>query len=155
MVALNIRSPQGTGDWHSAATFASALPEHIFIYGDNQPYNTNKLLGAKGIIDGTNRLNGMGIFPENSPVFIADHPRACFDLLYTVVLQKGAINSVILDDWFPAPEDKRAVYALIQAAEPYLNHQQKERLATWKQKNPINCQRQTQNFSSDEPEIEL
>ena len=62
---------------------------------------------------------------------------------------------MILDDWFPAPEDKRAVYALIQAAEPYLNHQQKERLATWKQKNPINCQRQTQNFSSDEPEIEL
>lgn len=137
MVALNITSPNGTGDWHSAAMFSSALPERVFVYGENQPCNTNRILGDRGIIDGTKRLNKMGIYPEHSPVFIADHPRACFDLIYTVVLQKGSINSVILDDWFPATEDKQAVYELIQIAEPYLNHQEKERLATWKQKNPI------------------
>lgn len=137
MVALNIHSPNGTGDWHTAATFSHSLPEHLFVYGDNQPCNTNHLLGDTGVIDGTMRLNQMGIFPEHLPVFIADHPRACFDLIYTVVLEKGALNSVILDDWFPEIEDKQAVYALLQVAEPHLNHQQKERLNQWKQKNPI------------------
>ncbi|MDK4526736.1 hypothetical protein QG034_07360 [Kingella kingae] len=137
VVALNIHSPNGTGDWHSATTFASPLPEHLFVYGDAQPCNTNPILGDMGIIDGTKRLNQMGIYPEHTPVFVADHPRACFDLIYTVVLQKGAVNSVILDDWFPSTEDKQAVYAFIQAAEPHFNSQQKERLVKWKQKNPI------------------
>ncbi|WP_185711719.1 hypothetical protein [Conchiformibius steedae] len=51
----------------------------------------------------------MGIVSEHTPVFIADHPRACFDLLYVMVLQQGAIRSVILDDWFPCFADKQAV----------------------------------------------
>lgn len=138
MVALNIHSPNGTGDWHSAATFAKPIPEYLFLCGDNQPNNTNHLLGDTGVIDGTQRLNRMGIYPEHTPVFIADHPRACFDLLYVLVLQQGAVRSLILDDWFPAIEDKEAVYTLIQQAEPHLNAQEKERLETWKKRNPIN-----------------
>lgn len=94
-------------------------------------------MNDNGVIDGTARLMRMGIYPENTPVFIADHPRACFDLIYTMVLQQNAIDSVILDDWFPTIDDKRAVYALIQAAEPLLDQQEKERLEQWKQKNPI------------------
>ena len=140
MVALNIHSPNGTGDWHSAATFAKPMPLHLYVCGDNQPYNTNPLLGSAGVINGTQRLKRMGIVSEHTPVFIADHPdhpRACFDLLYVMVLQQGAIRSVILDDWFPCFADKQAVYALIWQAEPHLRSQQQERLALWKQRNPL------------------
>nr|WP_239992922.1 hypothetical protein [Neisseria meningitidis] len=75
IVALNVHSPNGTGDWHSAKALSDwAYPEKFYIYGENQERNTNHLLGDNGIIDGTDRLNKMGYFPENIPVWLADHP---------------------------------------------------------------------------------
>lgn len=63
----------------------------------------------------------MGYFPENTPVWIADHPRACVDYLYYAVLKTGTIGRVILEEWFPSDEDKKSVYALINKIEPNLN----------------------------------
>ena len=137
IVALNIHSPQGTGDWHTAATLAADFPHTLFIYGNNQPHNTNHLLGDTGVIDGTERLHNMGYRYQNEPVFIADHPRACFDMLYTTSLQNGILNNIVLDDWFPALEDKQAVYNLILQAEPKLNESEKARLQQWKKMNPL------------------
>ena len=138
LVALNIHSPNGTGDWHSAAALNDdAYPQDFYIYGFGQKRNTHHLLGDIGIIDGTKRLNDMGYFPENSPVWLADHPRACVDYLYTAVLQTGSIGRVILDDWFPSDEDKLSVYQLLDQIEPHLTEQERENLMLWKHKNPI------------------
>ncbi|WP_159991063.1 hypothetical protein [Pelistega ratti] len=138
IVALNVHSPNGTGDWHSAAALNdNAYPQDFYIYGKGQKRSTHHLLGNTGIIDGTHRFNEMGYYPENSPVWLADHPRACVDYLYTAVLQTGLIGRVILDDWFPNSEDKQSVYVLLNQIESQLNPQERENLRLWKQKNPI------------------
>jgi hypothetical protein len=138
IVALNIRSPNGTGDWHSAAALNSdTYPSDLYIYGDGQKYSTLHLLGNTGVIDGTKRLNSMGYYPENTPVWIADHPRACVDYLYIAVLQTGIIGGVMLDEWFPSIEDKQSVYQLVNQMEPFLNTLEFENLQLWKIKNPI------------------
>ncbi|MGX2949201.1 hypothetical protein [Frederiksenia canicola] len=138
IVALNVISPENTGDWHSAAALSSdAYPPEFYLYGENQPKSTHHLLGQKGIIDGTQRLNEMGYYPEHTPVWIADHPRACVDYLYYAVLKTGSIGRVTLDDWFPSDEDKESVYALIRSLEPNLTESEKENLQLWKNKNPI------------------
>ena len=61
IVALNIYSPNDTGDWHSSAALSdNAFLPSFYIYGHGQEHNTHHLLGNIGIIDGTNRLNKMG-----------------------------------------------------------------------------------------------
>lgn len=138
LVALNIYSPNYTGDWHTTASLGdNAYPQSFYIYGNGQEHNTHHLLGNAGIIDGTKRLNEMGYYPENTPVWLADHPRACVDYLYTAVLQTGTIGRVILDDWFPSEEDKRSVYELLDQIEPNLTLQEWNNLQLWKSKNPI------------------
>lgn len=138
IVALNVHSPNGTGDWHSAAALNDdAYPQDFYIYGKDQKRSTLHLLGNIGVIDGTHRLNEMGYYPENSPVWLADHPRACVDYLYTAVLQTGSIGRVILDDWFPNDEDKQSVYELLEQIEPHLNAQEWKNLQLWKLKNQI------------------
>lgn len=138
IVALNVHSPNGTGDWHSAAALNDdAYPKDFYLYGESQKRNTNHLLGNLGVIDGTKRLNEMGYYPENLPVWLADHPRACVDYLYTAVLQTGSIGRVILDDWFPNDEDKQSVYNLLNQIKPHLTEQEWENLQLWKCKNPI------------------
>lgn len=138
IVALNVHSPNGTGDWHSAAALNDdAYPQDFYIYGKDQTRSTLHLLGSVGVIDGTNRFNEMGYYPENSPVWLADHPRACVDYLYTAVLQTGSIGEVMLDEWFPSSEDKQSVYDLLNQIEPHLNPKEWENLQLWKRKNPI------------------
>lgn len=138
IVALNIHSHRDTGDWHSAKALGSqTYPQNFYIFGENQERNTNHLLGTIGIIDGTERLHKMGYRPANTPVWLADHPRACVDYLYATVLTTGSIGRVILDDWFPNEEDKRSVYDLLTLIEPRLNLQELENLRLWKLKNPI------------------
>jgi hypothetical protein len=139
IVALNIHSPNYTGDWHSAASLNDdAYPStDFYIFGNGQKYSTLHLLGNTGVIDGTQRLNKMGYYPENTPVWIADHPRACVDFLYITVLQTGIIGMVMLDEWFPSIEDKESVYELVNQMEPFLNSLELENLQLWKMKNPI------------------
>ena len=138
IVALNIHSPQGTGDWHSAAALSKeAFPTDFYLYGDAQPYNTNAALGTEGIIDGTQRLQKMGYRPVHTPVWIADHPRALVDYLYYAVLKTGNLGRVMLDEWFPTAGDKQEVYALINRLEPILTEEEKGNLVLWKKKNPI------------------
>ena len=114
-----------------------AYPQDFYIYGESQKRNTNHLLGNLGVIDGTQRLNEMGYYPENYPVWLADHPRACVDYLYTAVLKTGSLGEVMLDEWFPSDEDKQSVYDLLNQLEPNLTEQERENLQLWKRKNPI------------------
>ncbi|WP_163555668.1 hypothetical protein [Helicobacter suis] len=138
IVALNIYSPELTGDWHSSSSLReNAFPMDIYIYGKDQKYNTNYLLSDLGIIDGTKRLNSMGYHPQNTPVYIADHPRACADYLYIAVLQTGLLGVVMLDEWFPTIEDKQRVYALLEVMQSKLNNEKREILKAWMARNPI------------------
>ncbi|KNE13076.1 hypothetical protein ACM29_03950 [Helicobacter pylori] len=138
IVALNIHSPQGTGDWHSSrALMSNTIDLCYYIYGKDQERNTNHLLGDLGVIDGTARLNKMGYYPKNTPTYIADHPRACVDYLYMAVLKTGSLGRVMLDEWFPSIEDKESVYALIEVMKPKLNKQERENLDKWITRNPI------------------
>lgn len=139
-VALNIYSPKSTGDWHSAATFVrSQIPPEMYICGEGMKYNTNHLLETVGVIDGTQRLQEMGYSQQNTPVWIADHPRAMVDSLYFEVLQKGRLRQLILDAWFPSVEDKIEVYEIIKKLEPKLNAIEQENLEAWKRLNPIDA----------------
>lgn len=136
--ALNIISPKGTGDWHSATTLGlNSIQMEYYIFGDNQPFSTNHLLGDAGIIDGTKRLKEMGYLPQEKPVWIADHPRACVDYLYINVLQTGIYGRVILDEWFPSPQDKKDVYAILDIMESNLTESEREHLKEWKKRNPV------------------
>lgn len=137
IVALNIISPENTGDWHSALALSrNAYPPDFYLYGKNQPKNTHHLFGQKGIIDGTQRLNNMGYYPKHTPVWIADHSRACVDYLYYAVLKTGTIERVILDDWFPSDEDKQSVYTLLTPIDSHLTENERKNLQLWKSKNP-------------------
>lgn len=139
IVALNIQSPNGTGDWHSAASLSeNAFPVDFYLYGDKQKNNTNLLLGTFGVIDGTSRLQKMGYSPSNTPVWIADHPRACVDYLYYSVLKTGQLGRVVLDEWFPSDTDKQTVYDLLDKIASRLTPQEQYHLELWKKKNPIN-----------------
>ena len=138
IVALNIHSPEGTGDWHSASSLSeNAFPLDFYFYGEEQKNNTNSLLGKDGIIDGTSRLNSMGYYPSNTPVWIADHPRACLDYLYYAVLKTGNLGRVVLDEWFPSEIDKQAVYDLLDKITHSLTPEEQHYLTLWKKKNPI------------------
>lgn len=138
IVALNIISPENTGDWHSSAALSeNAYPLDFYLYGIDQPRNTHHLLGRMGIIDGTQRLNEMGYYPQHTPVWIADHPRACVDYLYYSVLKTGTIGRVVLEDWFPSDKDKQPVYELIETLEPNLTDNEKNNLQSWKERQFI------------------
>lgn len=51
ILALNISSPEHTGDWHSSVYWEH--PENckldLWIFGEGQKFNTNGLLGELGI----------------------------------------------------------------------------------------------------------
>ena len=79
----------------------------------------------------------MGYYPENSPVWIAEHPRACVDYLFISVLQSGELGYVMLDEWFPSIEDKERVYEVLSVLEKKLDNRQKEVLQQWELQNPI------------------
>ena len=139
ILALNINSPEHTGDWHSSMYWEH--PENskidLWIFGDGQKFNTNHLLGELGIIDGTSRLNKMGYYPENIPVWVADHPRAFADILYVSVLELGKLETITMDEWFPSIEDKTRVYDILDIMEPRLDKDRFEVLQQWKRMNPI------------------
>ncbi|CAJ99031.1 Uncharacterised protein [Helicobacter acinonychis] len=137
IVALNIHSPQGIGDWYGCyALMDNAFDDMgVYIYGEKQTHSTNGLLGNLGVIDGTARLNKMGYYPKNTPTYIAEHPRAHVDYLYISVLQTSKLGVIMLDEWFPSIKDKESVFALIEIMRPKLNDLEKENLNEWIARN--------------------
>ncbi len=139
ILALNIPSPDNTGDWHPDIWECIENNEKIslWIFGEGQKFDTNILLGDLGVINGTSRLNAMGYYPDNSPVWIADHSRAFVDMLSITTLKSGNLRTLILDDWFPSIDDKKKVYEILDILEKKLNNREIETLLQWKKKNPI------------------
>jgi hypothetical protein len=133
MAALNLPSPEGTGDWHMEQTFFRER-EHrsrSFISGVGCPTDTTHVLGQAGIYDCTAVLAELGIPHEGTVAYAANHARAIVDLVLGAVLRSESPEFVVMDDWMPRACDKRAVLDLLTSATQSLTPAQKGKVLAW------------------------
>jgi len=137
IVALNILSENGAGDWHQTAVFHEPVVRtpRSFIIERGQDYDPSALLGDIGVIDVAEVLDRMGVPHPDGPVYAADHTRACADLVIGFILREKPADFVVLDDWMPRPEDKEPVFRLLDRARPGLTETQRVLLDDWVRKN--------------------
>jgi hypothetical protein len=126
--ALNIRSEEGTGDWHFLPAFESG---YFMISGKNM-ISTKELLGKDGIFDCAETLRKQGI-PSIGPVYSASHYRAVADMVLDMVVGHGWTPQgvIILEDWFPAPQEKQRVRDMLEKARPKITTTQWKIIAKW------------------------
>lgn len=127
MTAVNIPSPDGTGDWHFRAAFFGYpdSPPRYTVAGVNC-IDTTDLFGNAGIYDCKSALLRYGVFGKDNaiqvvepvgPVYAADHYRASADLLINR-LKRGApfVELYSIDDWLSTKEEKTRFFDFIQPA---------------------------------------
>ncbi len=139
--ALNIPSPEGTGDWHTETVFRGAFghrPGPFHVAGRNYPGST-PWLGAEGVFDCRERLIEFGFPVPEGPVWAADHYRAIADHVLSYV-RDGAdlMLGIQLDDWFPEPQEKQRVFARLHALRDQgaFTTAQWDEISTWMRKQP-------------------
>lgn len=118
MVALNVPSPEGTGDWHQDGTFFMGpvrIPRGL-LAGPGCEWDTTPYLGQVGVIDVSSRLDAAGIPHPEGPVWAADHARAIADMVIGHAVAGRVVAHVDLDAWMHFDEDKDAVFALLDIA---------------------------------------
>ncbi len=98
-------------------------------------FNTNACFGSLGVIDGTERFFDFHYEPANTPVWLAEHFRACADLICCHVLETGELGLVMLKEWFPGEEDQRDVLDLPWILRLKLDDRKKKILDAWVEKN--------------------
>jgi len=137
MAALNLPSPEGTGDWHLIETFFKPRQKQprLFIAGNGCPGDTNGLLGDAGIYECSALLASLNIPHADGPAFAANHTRAIADLVLVSVLEGGTPDFVQLDDWMPRDIDKVSVFELLDIAQPKLNADQQGKVLRWRTAN--------------------
>ena len=89
IVALNIPSERGTGDWHETSIFFTSrvrMPRS-FIIERGQPFDPSDFLGSVGRYDAAAALDSMGVKHPEGPVYAASHARAIADLVIASVLR--------------------------------------------------------------------
>lgn len=149
IVALNIPSETGTGDWHFDLAFRKhdgprPLP---FMVGEGQGYDTTVLLGDAGVFECSAILDRIGVPHEPGPVYAANHARAIADMVLGSVMRGNTALPVTLDDWMPRTEDKAAVLRLLQIAESRLDSNQRARVNVWVGKNSTHDQPSQRKFN--------
>ncbi len=121
--ALNIQSPEGTsGDWHDVFCWLEGEKPRTVTLGGTEDIDTTPIYGDLGIYEGRDRIGSRAIIPEDvEEVYIANHFRAVWDLLYQSLVRYGKIYN--LDDasidWFDTPEQQTY---LLDKAEWLLPH---------------------------------
>lgn len=90
--ALNLPAPEGTsGDWHFFNNFYSNSEgkQLSFIAGIGMPDDTTSIWGHYGIYNCGAALRDRGLkFPEERPIFAANHTRAILDILWRNIKNK-------------------------------------------------------------------
>src|SRR3981081_1884443 len=82
VVALNIISEKGTGDWHQDLFLRPrAKVARSFIIERGQAVDPSALLGTVGISDASGMLAAMHVPHPDGPVYAASHARAIADLV--------------------------------------------------------------------------
>ncbi len=133
MVALNLSSSTGTGDWHFAQTFKRERRHRSrsFISGHECATDTTALLGDAGVFDATALLHSLQMPCEGGVAYAASHARVCADLVLVAVMRGESPDFVRLDDWMPRDADKRAVHDLLEIALPQLNAANAATVKAW------------------------
>lgn len=134
MAALNLPSPDGTGDWHLEQTFFRRRDRlsRSFISGRGCCTDTNWIFGLAEIYDCTDVLDSMGILYEAAPVYAASHGRAIVDMVLDAVIRCESAEFVVLDDWMPSYLSKMRVLELLKRARPYLKASELQAIHFWK-----------------------
>jgi hypothetical protein len=118
IVALNIPTADGTGDWHQRQVFftPSVTPPRSFLIVRGQRHDPSRFLGATGIVDVAASLDAIGVPHPPGPVYAATHARAIADLVLVAALRGEDPTFVALDDYMPEREQKLAVFTLLDRA---------------------------------------
>lgn len=132
--ALNIPSPEGTGDWHFAETFegfAGRTPKHFLVAGIDT-VDTTRFLGDEGIYNCREQLLKRGINLAPGPIYAADHYRAIVDMILNALHRNWDFEgAVILDDWLPESAEKDRLLFLIERIRPGLRDDQWKKVEAW------------------------
>lgn len=139
MAALNLPSPNGTGDWHLVETFFRPRQQRsrTFLAGFGCETDTNSYLADHGIYECSAIMDELQIPHPQGEVYAANHARAIADLVLGAVLSDGSPDYIQLDDWMPSESDKKEVFDLICMAFSKLNPEQQHKVKVWQQKNSI------------------
>jgi hypothetical protein len=137
IVALNIPSNEGTGDWHQTQIFFRPVVRvpRSFLVGHGLEFDPIPYVGETGIEDRTVDLDALGVEHPVGPVYAATHARAIVDLVLGAVVRGESPDFVALDDWMPRRDDKNAVLTLLDKANTRLDPRQVDTLRNWALKN--------------------
>lgn len=132
--ALNIPSPEGTGDWHFAETFegyGGRRPNRFCVAGVDT-LDTTPWLGQEGIFDARSLLEPYGLRLPPGPIYAADHYRALAARVITAVVAGDAFeDSLPLDDWLAEAGEQARLMRLLEKAKFALSPPQWLRIAAW------------------------
>jgi len=139
IVALNIPSESGTGDWHQSSIFfvPRLKTPGSFIIELGQPFDPSELLGGVGIYDASPVLDSMRINHPEGPVYAASHARAIADLVIISLLRGTYPDHIDLDEWMPQDNDKAAVFALLRRASQKCDNKIVDALNKWINTNTL------------------
>lgn len=132
--ALNIPSPEGTGDWHFVETFegyAGRDPKHFLVAGVDT-LDTRPVLGQLGIYDCRDQLVKRGLKVPPQPIYAADHYRAIMDMILNAIYRNWDFEgAIILDDWLPEQSERDRLFFLLTGIRFALEHDQWKKIEAW------------------------
>lgn len=126
MTAINIPSPEGTGDWHfHDAFFGDRDTGPRYHVAGVDCVDTSDIFGDQGIYDSKLILTQYGVFRKKweiqikeptGPVYAANHYRASADILADFLHAGDPVSMYSIDDWLSLPEEKARFWDFIQPA---------------------------------------
>jgi hypothetical protein len=130
MTAINIPSPEGTGDWHfhDAIFGTPGKPHRYFIAGTDFKDDTD-IFGDAGVSDCKPLLAKYGAFTGGGPiriaepvgsVYAANHYRASADLLLDFIQKGDPLTLYSIDDWFSLPREWETSPPTLRVTKPCL-----------------------------------
>jgi len=133
IAALNLPSPEGTGDWHFMQTFFVVRSRRSigFICGDGCEVDTNALLGSTGVFECSKLLKSLGVTFQGTTAYAATHRRAVADLVIFSISTGKSFDHTYIDGWLPRPSDKIGLKKMLNLAASGLNGEHRGKLNTW------------------------
>lgn len=122
--ALNIDSPEMTGDWNFHNYFLSMPYEYYVEQAKNTPW------GKKGIIEVSDTLSRSSVYSGNlnsKNIYAADHYRALADLFFDGIRNKQRLRSLFFDinDYLNTEEQKDKLF------NDYLKNLENAEICAW------------------------
>lgn len=133
--ALNIPFPEeGYGDWHFIEAFYGRDDKQpkLFVAGEGEDWNTNKIFGNFGVNECSELLRKLGLaIPRGEKVYSAGHYRAVLDMLYRCVKKGYYPHHIDLDQWFDTQEQKNTLFKQAKIMRNYLNKDEWNIVEKW------------------------